>query len=565
MHIDVYPHKGQYRPGDEILINIELDGFQERESLSYQISILDLEKCIWSKEEAVKGNEMNQVQVTYKPKLNQIGAYGVDVKILEGKSVICQSSTAFDIVQSWEDAPRYGFLSDFYEKDEIDNEDIKQMNKFHISTVQFYDWMYRHDDLIPETDIFEDVLGRKLSLKAVRNKIDLCHQYGMKAVAYGAIYASSIEFFKKHEEWGFYNQKQEAIDFANLFYIMDISENSPWVEHIKGEYKKAITVLDFDGIHMDTYGFPKMAFSHEDSQVRKLNELYPKFIDAVYDDLIDEKDEVSLFFNAVSNWGIEDISKSKLNVAYIEVWDPQERYIHLYQLINRGKELGHKNVVLAAYLESFHPTKSSDREKEMNTFCLASATIFASGGFHLLLGENNGLLADPYYVNYGRIQDEKAERRIRNYYDFFVRYSKLLNQLDCRDCSMTHVGGINDEIHLTNSRFSSYGEVDKVWTIYKELPGYHVLHLINLIGQEDEKWNTLKASPVIQKDIEISILVDEDIKGVYLASPDMEYVGAQSLPYEVIEKERGNYIQIRIPELHYWNMVYIVTSEDVIL
>ncbi len=564
MHMDVYPHKGQYRPKDEILINIEVEGLKNKESLCYEMQIFDLEKCIWSKTEEIS-NETQQFQVACGNEVNQIGTYGVDVKILEEGSLVDQSSTAFDIVTSWEDAPRYGFLSDFYEKDEEDSNDVKQMNKYHISAVQFYDWMYRHDDLIPPTDVFEDVLGRKLSLKAVRHKIDLCHQHGMKAVAYGAIYASSKEFFRTHQEWGFYNKKSEAIEFANLFYIMDISEESPWVGHIKGEFKKAINLLDFDGIHMDTYGFPKTAFSHEGTHIKRLNELYPKFIDTVYEDLIHEKEEVSLFFNAVSNWGIEDISKSKLNVAYIEVWDPQEKYIHLYQLINRGKELGHKNVVLAAYLESFHPTKPRDKEKEMNTFCLASATIFASGGFHLLLGEDNGVLADPYYVNYGQAQDKNAEGILRSYYDFFVRYSKLLNQLEGRDCSMTHAGGVNDEIHLANSKFSSYGEAGKVWTIYKELKGYHVLHLINLIGQEDEKWNTLKASPIIQKDIEISILVDETVQGVYLASPDYVNAKAQSLAYKVIEKERGHYIQIKVPELHYWSMIYMVTSEGNVL
>lgn len=54
--------------------------------------------------------------------------------------------------------------------------------------------MYRHDDLVPPEDTFTDLMGRELSLQVVKEKIALCHSYGMKAMAYGAIYAASKDF-----------------------------------------------------------------------------------------------------------------------------------------------------------------------------------------------------------------------------------------------------------------------------------------------------------------------------------------------------------------------------------
>ena len=38
--------------------------------------------------------------------------------------------------------------------------DVEQMNRYHITSIQFYDWMYRHHQLIPNTDVFKDALDR---------------------------------------------------------------------------------------------------------------------------------------------------------------------------------------------------------------------------------------------------------------------------------------------------------------------------------------------------------------------------------------------------------------------
>ncbi len=63
-------------------------------------------------------------------------------------------STSFDVVTNWRKSPRYGFLSDFHPNEAGDSEDIKMMTKLHINLVQFYDWMYRHDDLVATDEMF---------------------------------------------------------------------------------------------------------------------------------------------------------------------------------------------------------------------------------------------------------------------------------------------------------------------------------------------------------------------------------------------------------------------------
>lgn len=44
----------------------------------------------------------------------------------------------------------------------------------HLNVIQFYDWMYRHDEFYPESDIYTDIMGRKGSMTAVAKKSKEC-------------------------------------------------------------------------------------------------------------------------------------------------------------------------------------------------------------------------------------------------------------------------------------------------------------------------------------------------------------------------------------------------------
>ncbi|MGZ4750797.1 MAG: glycoside hydrolase family 66 protein, partial [Oryzihumus sp.] len=100
------------------------------------------------------------------------------------------ATTAFDILANPGARPRYGFLADF----RAGREDVAQvadsLRAFHISHVQFYDWMYRHAELLPPQDEFVDTLGRPLSLTTVRAFIQAVHDAGAQALAYAAVYGA---------------------------------------------------------------------------------------------------------------------------------------------------------------------------------------------------------------------------------------------------------------------------------------------------------------------------------------------------------------------------------------
>lgn len=559
---DIYPHKAFYKKNENIVIHIEADNQNEacvNEQLS--VSIYRHQKIIREEKRVESFNHgINCLTMKFSSPDSELQGYGVEVTLGESSM-----STAFDVLSHWYERPRYGFLSDFYKEDEEDTKDISSMLKYHINIVQFYDWMYKHESLISKNNYYTDLLERELSKKAVSSKIDSCRRSGMKTLAYGAIYAASKPFYETHKEWALYTNDQRPQNLGNWFYIMNISKDSPWRNHIICEFKKAITEMDFDGIHMDTYGFPKIAYSNLDGQ-RKLERLNEQFEGFVYDTRTELQKVVQnpcITFNSVSNWGIEEIAKSVQDAVYIEVWAPQETYYHLYQLVSRAKELSHKQVILAAYFKAFADKENFTYEESHIGLLLTSATIFASGGFHFVLGEEDCVLANPYYVKHENLK-ESSIREIRAYYDFIVRYGNLLFELESVDNSMTHTDGENTEyiFGCENVEFSAYPKVNTVWTLVKEQPGYKTIQLINYNRIGSDVWNAgKKRRPETVNKIKVQALVDEEVLGVYVASPDTSNGHSYELDYSMVVTDRGMAIEFAVESLQIWDLIYIEVNE----
>ena len=75
------------------------------------------------------------------------------------------------------------FLAVFSEEDKQKEEYQEFFREMHLNVIQFYDWMYHHDEFYPESDIYTDIMGRKGSMTAVAKKIEGVHACGAKAIA----------------------------------------------------------------------------------------------------------------------------------------------------------------------------------------------------------------------------------------------------------------------------------------------------------------------------------------------------------------------------------------------
>ena len=258
-----------------------------------------------------------------------IGSYGVAVE-----AGSAQWEGAFDVVEDSRQVTRYAFLSDFTSAD-TETQDVDWLRRLHFNAVQFYDWMYRHDMLLPPQERYLDPMGRETDLAAIRAKIAACKAAGIRPIAYGAVYAAAKELFAAHPEWAMYTMDGQAMTFAGWLYYMNIAPSCGWSEHILAEFRKAVA-FGFSGIHMDTYGFPKQVWDAERRPV-ELTDALPKLIDRAAEAVRKEDSAAGVIFNAVNNWPMEAVAGTKQDAVYIEVWPPNDCYYDLYTLIREAR------------------------------------------------------------------------------------------------------------------------------------------------------------------------------------------------------------------------------------
>jgi dextranase len=484
--------------------------------------------------------------------LSRVGGYGVDATI-NGIEV----STSFDVVADWRDHIRYGFLSGFSKADKEDASDVEWLTKAHLNAVQFYDWMFRHESLLPPEPEYIDPLNRELSYPAVLSKIDGCLERGIAPMAYGAVYAASRSFWETHKDWGLYCQNGEPMSFGGWLQFMDISTGSPWSKHILGEFCTVAEKAGFLGIHMDTYGFPKNAYTAKGQPVSLAAE-FPALVENGKNGLRSVNADTAVIFNCVGNWPVETVAKSPVDAVYIEVWPPYERYSHLVSLIRNALILGNqKSVILAAYMSPFKSAETFDEIiAAENALLLTYSIIHACGGKQLVFGENACVLCDPYYVNHKPLRPEFLPE-LHCYLDHTVRMSELLDARVVEDISAEFSGGINTEFQFSGAPCSPFPDAGTVWTSVGRTDDKYIFQLVNLIGLEHDLWDSPQRRPEPLENIHVEALVDSTIKGIYLASPNGNHGRPQSISFSTKQTPRGQVVCFTINTIVVWTTVWI--------
>lgn len=540
----MWPDKAQYRPGDAIVLHVPPAATTALVSeLGKELAILPVVDGVahWvapaAPEHAARG----------------LWAVGLDAA---GEVV---GSTAFDVAQHWSVAPRYGFLCNF-KPGETAAAPVAGLNRLHINAVQFYDWMFTHYQFFADSEEFTDPLGRQSSHAVVRAKIEECHRHGIACLAYGAVYGGEQPIADAHPEWLLHDGNHVPYKFGWWgSHLQNFDHGCGWREHLLQEFEGAITRLDFDGIHVDSYGYPKRGIylpEPERVEIVDLTRALPEFVAETALRVRQLKPAGGTSFNCVNTWPVELMARrTEDQVTYMELWSPHDTYRDLYDQIRLARVAGpHKQVVIAAYLSAFH--KETPRlPQAIHGLQLAASAIFASGGFYLLLGEGNGVLAKDYFPDFGRVDGPELETVVR-YWDFVTAYGELLHDRELRDVSKTWNGVYVPETQYDGPvACSPVAEPGTIWTILKEKPGRRVLHLINLVGQENARWNELKAEPLPIDGLTVTFMKYAPIRAAWYASPDD---GGQPQPLTIEPDTTGRpFVHLRLPRLHVWGMVWL--------
>ncbi|MGQ9600516.1 MAG: glycoside hydrolase family 66 protein [Anaerolineae bacterium] len=544
--VEVHPHQAFYRPGEEVRLLVYLTSDLGEPALVRVVATFRFlaDEVAWLEQAVTVSPGDQTIELAWVPPPGHPRGYGVDLQVLDSLgTVLDTTSTSFDVLERWTQAPRYGFLTNFSPGRSDIEDTMDWLTRYHINGLQFYDWMYRHEDLLTEQEPYRDPLGRLLSRGTAEALIEAAHSRNIAAMPYTAIYGASVPFYQAHPDWALYKADGTPFTFGqNFLYIMDPSPDSPWTRHLMGEFAEVMQEMGFDGIHLDQYGSPKEGFDSQGNPV-DLATAIPAFIELTKATITAIRPDATVVFNAVNNWPIEVVAPAGQDFVYIEVWRPYTLYQDLWKLIVNAQRLsGGKPVVLAAYIE---PVRHRNAR-------LADAVIFASGGYHIELGERGGMLADPYFPKHQQMSSELATV-MRRYYDFAVRYENAL-ALGTHDSTdemgrRVTIEGVNTDPKRVYK---------KVWIIAREGRDFETISLINLLDIADPGWNGLLLDdPTPLDELRVRYQTGRRVERVWLASPDFGSPRAMVLDFEPGRDIRGNYIEFTVPRLDYWDLVVI--------
>jgi dextranase len=157
---------------------------------------------------------------------------------------------------------------------------------------------------------------------------------------------------------------------------------------------------------------------------------------------------------------------------------------------------------------------------------------------------------------------------MRRYYDFLVRYSELFFDAELIDVTTTHLGVEFPDYSVDGVPVSATGEAGRVWVTVHESVKHRVISLVNLIGLDDDRWNSGHTSAPPQPVLRVSARVLERVESIYTASPDSDTLRAQKLPYSrhagfpeasaaAPETANGEVYATILPELRTWAVIVI--------
>jgi len=533
-----------YHPGETVHIKISIETqFEQRKYIKLRAKIFYIMNEVEEIQKTLMLEGSTQsIELLWSPPPEAPKGYGIDLCIFSetGENLDCVSK-AFDVLSTWTETPRYGFLSDFYTSRVDIPQTIRDITNYHINGLQFYDWMYRHEQFLTDEEPYHDLMNRELSLETVKNLISAAHERNIAAMPYTAIYAASIPFYEQHKDWALYGSDGKPLFFGENFLVyMDPRPGSPWVDYLLDQFEQVLDKIPFDGIHLDQYGDPKQGYDNFGNKF-SLEQPLADTINLTKELVINHRKDGAVVFNAVTNWPVESVAPSQQDLVYIEVWPPYIWFDDLHTLITQAQTLGAgKPVVLAAYI---------DPALEHNVR-LMDAIIFASGGGHIELGESNAMLADAYFPKYKVMSPELVEV-IQRYYDFVVRYQDVIGPRTS-DSTPEYARNISiDGISTSPSQ-----RKNKVWPIVRQSKEFLAINLINLRGIESVEWaKELENAPLASGITEVRLSgFERKIEGVWFASPDEQNISLIPLDFT---QDDENTIIFEIPSLKYWDLILV--------
>ena len=562
---DVFIDKGRYAPGETAIVSVDLQnpGADVEGKLAVRAMNLAAQIVSFRKDVVLSRGSRQTVSFPWKTPTNDFRGYGIDVDFVVDGKIRDSRSTALDVSSDWTRFPRMGFFSE-YPAGAGAEALAAGLAKFHLNAIQFYDWKWTHDRLVPTDadgqplNVFTQVGGRVQSFAAVTAKVAAVQARNMAALSYTLMYGDSGNAEPEHAEWAAFKVSNSTNlwdirqhDAGNYkIWVVDVS-NPDWKKHIFDQFADAMDKAGFDGIHLDNLGGAGCYKYGSDVGIPEREE-FPKFIAEARAHLRQTHPGAIVTHNDVMGNYLPEIARSDADVYYSEVWS-RHSYRDLRDNVREVRAAAPgKAIVFAAYVNRKPWDEMGDpSQPPLPTYVndasarLLDAVLFAHGAGHIELGDDGQLLVNEYFPARAPRMHPGLSRAMRDLYDFAVRYGELLFA-DLREAE--------PRIDSPTHRLSPDGESGAIWTAARErADGTLALNLINLNGVDDQ-WRNPCANPAPQTNVVLNIRTDRQIRHAFLATPDDGLGHLRELP---IKRDEAGVVVVVVPRLEFWDLVIL--------
>jgi dextranase len=392
---------------------------------------------------------------------------------------------------------RYGFLSEFGNHINTAKQ-VEWAKRLHLTSIQFYDWAYKHEFLMAPDESYADPLGGMISKQKLKELIAGYEAAGIFPSGYAAVYAVDREGWQRWKDSGVYGDDGKPFQLGEDFLWVIDPADKKWLPHFIDQLKAARD-FGFKTFHLDQYGWPKRAVK-SDGTVVDIAEQFTKMLKAI----TEQVNGAQFIFNNVNDFPTWATAKTAQDATYIEVWDPNSEYKDLAQLVDKARSYDpNKPIILSAYLKPFANEDIAGANAALE---LSLSVISSRGASHLITGGDGKVLYDPYYVR-NHQAGESTLNILENYHNFIAAAGDLLFDSSRVDITRTHAFGVNTEISIESKDSISPNFVNKGLTaaVFDGDSGL-TIHIHNFLDQENMEWDAAKKPIRSSSNVKVSIL-----------------------------------------------------------
>jgi dextranase len=494
--LDVTTDKARYAPQETAIITLGVEGVAAQKNLEACVTLESLGKTVVRQCNAhltLHAGE-NQLSLRLQPPTKDFQGYRLHAQLRQAHhELLAEGFGALDVSSNWAKFPRYGYIANYDAATPV-AEWIRELNRYHINGLQFYDVQYKHHMPTPPAAAAQwpDVAGRTINRDVVLSLLAQAKERHMTTMVYNASYAAYQNAFTdgsgvqlQWATWPSATTERSAANVKSLLLptgtgwrgwstpvLLYMNQSDPrWQSYIFAQMNRLFTRLPFDGWHIDSFGEAE-AWDYNGKKIDFVAS-FPDFVNAAHQAL-----QRPVVLNTVSGAGQEGMANSAGEFVYSELWLPDHpTYRSILQSADSIHRINpNKAIVFAAYIQNGMAEELTLEGKHaafnLPGLLIADAAIFASGASHIELGDGDRMLSRPYFPGDQVLTLTPQDRAtLRDYYDFLVAYENALRD----KAEPTDI-----PIEIDQAPASANADPGSIWTITRKKDADIILHLINL-------------------------------------------------------------------------------------